>query len=116
MLPGPRQRHKAKALRHVGRISIDVLRIVEIVDNPEMLSPEVIRLLAAQRTAEDFVATVRWLKDQNLGGTVLDRSIRAAATRRSLGRALQHGIERIEHLWCLAIVGCPRSEVFHLRV
>lgn len=108
----PALHHKAKALHHVGRITEDILRVVDLVDNPNLLSPEIIRLLASQHRAEDFVRTVRWLKDQeHVDGDALDEAIRRSSSKRSLGRTLQHWIERTEQLRDQPVLDDPEFQV-----
>jgi hypothetical protein len=90
---------KGHALRHVGRIDAQTLRVIEIVDEAELLCPAIISLLAQQDNARDFARTVRWLKGQDhVDDDALDEAIRRASTRRGLNNALRHWIERAEHL------------------
>jgi hypothetical protein len=108
LFSNPASRHKARALRHIGKIDIAALRVIQICDDPHLLSPAVIKLLAVRRHAEDFVATVRWLKGlDRVDGDALDGAIGRASCRRSLGRALQHCIERSETLPTQPVIDHP---------
>jgi hypothetical protein len=95
----PHLRKKGRALRHIGRIDVQVLQVIEMVDDAELLNPAIISLLASQQNARDFARTVRWLKGlDHVDNEALDEAIRTASTRRGLGRALRHWIESAEYL------------------
>ena len=108
----PNLRKKGRVLRHVGRIDVRTLQVIEIVDAAELLNPAIISLLASQNNAFDFTQTVRWLKElDHVDNDALDEAIRGATTRRSLGRALQYWIERTEQLPGLPVLNDPEFQV-----
>ena len=108
----PNLQRKGRVLRHIGRIDVRVLQVIEVVDDAELLNPAIISLLASQHHALDFARTVRWLKGlDHVDNEALDEAIRGASTRRSLGRALQYWIERTERLPDQPVLNDPHFQV-----
>ena len=88
--------HKARALRHVGEITPRLLDLVEMIDDPALLRPNVLRALcaASHMRAQDFVETLRFIRSATAVDEVsLRTSLERVSSRAGLRRTLRRWLE-----------------------